>query len=189
MIKQTENFDGENFSDWKFKLRHTIMTYGSDKLLSFLDKASNMEKEIKAEEYDAEHKDELEFLSKTLYNILACKLKEEPMILLKNVDNMNGLETWRKLNVRYDSKTIGKRVALIRKMVSPPKIKLLKDVSKTIESWEDTIRILKRDYKEDLPEGLRIGILLEMLPTKLAETSCREFQTSLTRLPTPRPRR
>ena len=32
VMKQTEAFDGENFPDWKFKLRNNILTYGGQEI-------------------------------------------------------------------------------------------------------------------------------------------------------------
>ena len=81
--------------------------------------------------------------------------------------------------MRYDAKTVGKRVALIRKTVNPQKVKHAKDAPAMIEKWEDTVRRLVVEYKEVLTPGLKMGILLEMMPKDVTEAL-------MTKLPDPK---
>ncbi len=50
-----------------------------------------------------------------------------------------------------------------------PKIKNLKDAPVCIDQWEDNIWRLKREYDEDIGDGLKKAILIEMLPGNLIE--------------------
>ena len=168
--KQTDIFDSDGFVDWQFRLRNLILTYAGKETLTTLDKASKIEKEILEAEFPDDSKELYVNLSSRLYNILATKTKGEASLLIRNVPEMNGLEAYRRLCHKFDSKTIGKRMTLIRKLVSPPKVKQLKDVGKTIETWEETMRILINEYQEDISPGLKIGIILEMVPHQLTET-------------------
>ena len=168
--KQTDIFDSDGFVDWQFRLRNLILTYAGKETLTTLDKASKIEKEILEAEFPEDSKELYVNLSSRLYNILATKTKGEASLLIRNVPEMNGLEAYRRLCHKFDSKTIGKRMTLIRKLVSPPKVKQLKDVGKTIETWEETMRILINEYQEDISPGLKIGIILEMVPHQLTET-------------------
>ena len=143
-MKQTEVFDGENFPDWKFKLRNNILTYGGQEILNALDAASTETKEILESSYSPSVKDDYISWSKFIYAILATKLKGDPLTITKNVSTMNGLEAWRKLHLRYDARTIGKRVTLIRRMVSPQKIKQVKDVPKSMENLGGNIQIFEK---------------------------------------------
>lgn len=170
LSKRTETFDGENFTDWKFKLRLNASALLNDKFVIALDEFAAHNKEIKYNDFKDYSGADWESASRHLFSVLADKLKGEPLTLIKGISDMNGYEAWRKLNNRYDSKTIGKRVGLIRRLVGPPKIKHLKDVTKSIEIWEETARVLKRDYKEELSDGLLMGILLEMIPAQVAES-------------------
>ena len=58
---------------------------------------------------------------------------------------------------------------MIREGVNPTKIKNLSEVMGAIEKWEINVRRLQTDFKEELSNGLKTGILLEMLPVDVAE--------------------
>ena len=168
--KQLEIFEGDSFVEWQFKLRSLVLTYAGRETVDAMDTARKWEDPVKEQDYAADVKALYIDLSAKLYNILATKTKGDAYVMMRNVPDMNGLEAYRRLCHRFDSKTIGKRVTLIRKVVNPTKVKHLKDVNKMIENWEETIRILTTEYDEEkLSEGLKMGILLEMVPTQLTE--------------------
>ena len=169
VIKQVDMFDGENFSEWKYKFRNAILTYANKLLWDTVDKAVKDNKVVDYEDFPADGRVEFEQMSQHLHNVLVCKMSGESLILVQSTDAMNGLEAWRKLNLRFDSKSIGKRVTLIRRLVSPPKVKHLKEVGRSIESWEHSLRTLQQDYNEKLSDGLLMGILLEFVPSQLTE--------------------
>ena len=127
MSKKIDTFNGENFSDWKFKLRTTSMATLDARYVDVLDAAAMETKEIKLEDFEptAGSAEGLE-ASKQLYYLLSDKFTKEPFDLIKNVYDLNGFEAWRRLNLRYDSKTVGKRVALIRKVINPTKVNNIK---------------------------------------------------------------
>ena len=58
---------------------------------------------------------------------------------------------------------------MIRKSVNPTKIKKLSEVMGMIEKWEACVRRLKTDFNEDLSNSLKTGILMEMMPSDVAE--------------------
>ena len=169
VIKQIDKFDGENFSDWKYKFRNAIHTYANKLLWDTVDKAVKDNKVVEYDDFPAEGRDDFEQMSQHLHNVLVCKMSGESLIIVQSTDEMNGLEAWRKLNLRFDSKSIGKRVTLIRRLVSPPKVKLLKEVGRSIEVWEHSLRTLQSDYSEKFSDGLLMGILLEFVPSQLTE--------------------
>ena len=91
------------------------------------------------------------------------KTEGEAFTVVSNVADMNGLEAWRKLCLRFDARTYGKKMLLMRQYVSPPKIKDLRVVAAEIERWEERTRQLSQ-YDIDLVKA-KPAILLEMVPT------------------------
>ena len=81
----------------------------------------------------------------------------------------NGGEAWRKLCRRFSGKTRGKRLHLIRKCENPTRAKKLNEVTGIVEKWEMNIRRLEADFKEVFSNGLESGILVEMMPSDVAE--------------------
>ena len=53
---------------------------------------------------------------------------------------------------------------MTRKVVNPGRIKKLSDVTVAVEKWEGDLARLNSDFKVEVNEELRIGILLEMMP-------------------------
>jgi hypothetical protein len=49
------------------------------------------------------------------------------------------------------------------------KVKKLSEVLGSIEKWELHVQRLKTDFKEELSDGLKVGILLEMLPPEVSD--------------------
>ena len=165
IMKRMDKFHKDNFQDWKFRLEmcikgsnqkfHTLMSWAEDQEL-YID----METSVKDEDRE---------MNCNLYYILAQLTEGEAFDVVKNVGNQNGGEAWRKLCRRFSGKTRGKRLHMIRKSVNPPKIKKLSEVMGMIEKWEICVRRLLVDFKEELSHGLKIGILLEMMPGDVAE--------------------
>ena len=86
-------------------------------------------------------------LNMALYANLVEKTEGEAFEVVRNVPDENGAEAWRRLCNRYDSRTMGKRIHLTRKCISPPRINDLKTASLLIQRWEDSIRRLSGEYE------------------------------------------
>ena len=88
-------------------------------------------------------------MNKQMFWIFTSNCSGEAFDIIKGVEKDNGGEAWRKLCARYDSRTLGKEMQLARQVVSPPKIKSLRDAVKGIDKWESDVRRLKRYFDED----------------------------------------
>ena len=119
-----------------------------------------------------------------LYAFLTAVTKGEAFDLVKNVPDLCGAEAWRKLAKRFGGRTRGKRVVLTRRCVNPPKVKKLSEAPGMIEKWESDMRRLKTDYNEELSDGLKCGILLEMVPNHVAEFMTQRMEEDDTYLDT-----
>ena len=163
-VKRMDKFGKDNFADWKFKLE--VGLRGSHSRLAELLKW--------AEEHDGSidvdlMSEEDAALNHNLYLILAQVTMEEAFDVVKNVEGQNGAEAFRRLCRRFSGRTRGKRLHLIRRSVNPARVKKLSDVMGSIERWETNLRRLHADFREELSNGLRTGILLEMMPGDVSE--------------------
>ena len=116
LVKRIESFNGTGFQDWKFKFEMAVKAIQTG-ALDMLQTSETSEKEVC---FSSEIEQQI---SSKIYFILAQKLQGEAFDLVKNVPELNGIEAWRRLSNRFDARTLGKRVHLIRKCVNPPKIK------------------------------------------------------------------
>ena len=111
--KRLEVFDGTNFVDWKFKFRHNTLALTHQNMLEGLDEFAKETEEISLAKWEIRNNEEWKLASRSFYSIFADKLKGDPLELIKGLeDGMNGFEAWRRLNHRYDGRTIGKHVSL-----------------------------------------------------------------------------
>jgi hypothetical protein len=85
--------------------------------------------------------------------------------------NEHPLETWRSLSWEYDPKGLGTELLELSDLVSPNKLraKTLADISMAIESWEAMERRHKERQGIALDEKIRISILFQLVPEKLAQ--------------------
>ena len=171
VMKLLVNFKGVNFSDWKWKTRN-MMTQISPMIKEFFDLVDKAENDIDDEDlffYKYENKEMLKDISKNVYYILAQKTDDEPLVLVKNVTEGNGAAAWQKLVKRYDGKSMGKQVHLLRKAVNPGRTKKLSGLLSAINDWEHVVLRLSQEYDVNIEKELKIGILLELLPVDVTE--------------------
>ena len=165
VVKRTDKFCGSGFQDWKFRMEMAVR--GScGRLHDFMEWAEEQELYIDPVTSVTE---ENSGYNSNLYCVLAQRTEGEAFDVVKNVASQNGGEAWRKLCRRFSGKTRGKRLHLIRKCVNPPRVKKLNEVTGMVEKWEMNTRRLETDFKEELSSGLKSGILVEMMPSDVAE--------------------
>ena len=163
-VKRMDRFAKDGFTDWRFKLEMGLR--GCMPRLAEILKWSEEQDGVIDSDLMSE---EDQGLNHNLYIILAQITTEEAFDVVKNVENHNGVEAFRRLCRRFSGRTRGKRLQMIRRSVNPTKVKKLGDVMGMIEKWENNLRRLQADFKEELSNGLRTGILLEMMPGDVAE--------------------
>lgn len=167
LLKRTDNFEGTNFQDWKFRVETSFrpLVPGATKLLKWAEKEPTPIDQLSVDEQEGitDGTDEL------IYYFLTAACKGEAFDIVRNVPEEHGAEAWRKLCKRFGAKTRGRKVVLLRRCVNPAKIKKLSEAPALIEKWESDVRRLSADYKEQLSDGVMCGILLEMVPSNITE--------------------
>ena len=166
LLKRTEAFDGNNFQDWKFRVETNLMPVLEEaaKLVKWAENENDP-----LDDADVMEENFSESTDKAVYYFLTSACKGEAFDIVRNVAGTCGAEAWRKLCKRFGAKTRGRKVVLLRKCVNPPRIKKLTDAPAFIEKWENDVRRLRADYQEGLSDGVKCGILLEMVPSNVTE--------------------
>ena len=165
LVKRTDHFDGTGFTEWRFRAQVSWTAVHLDGK-ALMDWAEEKSAGISR---TADIQETQRGTDSLLYFYLAAVTKGEAFDLVKNVTDQCGAEAWRKICKRFGSKTKGKRVLLTRRCVSPPKVKKLAEAPGMIEKWEADVRRLQVEYQERLTDGLKSGILLEMVPPQVTE--------------------
>ena len=159
LLKRTESFDGNNFQDWKFCVETNMRAV-------LLDGAAIL-KHSEHATGDIAEKDLIDFnldvnVDKILFHFLTAVCKGEAFDIVRNVPGGLGAEAWRRLCRRFGAKTRGKNVVLLRRCVNP-------EAPGLVGKWEGDVQRLSADIEECLFDGVKCGVLLEMMPLAVTQ--------------------
>jgi hypothetical protein len=98
---------------------------------------------------------------------LSFILEGEAEAILANSGDGNGLETWRRLQQRFDPKSNARDLVDAQKIINPAPCKSMRDVLPALEKWEDALRQLNPANRP--PEMMMMAIAIGMMPQKLRE--------------------
>ena len=81
-----------------------------------------------------------ELMMNNMYYILAQRTEKEALDIPRNTSEQNDTEAKRMICSRFDNRTHGKRIHLIRRVINPGKVKQLVDLPSAIDKWESSVR-------------------------------------------------
>ena len=126
--KRIDGFKDGNFQTWKYKLESAVAYLSTDvaEIMKVSEKFSN-KFDLDVAESDPDNgilnNEAFKQANLELYFALTEKTEGESFDIVHNVAEQNGGEAWRRLCVRFDSRTLGKQIHSTRKVINPPKIK------------------------------------------------------------------
>ena len=91
----------------------------------------------------------------------------EALEIVRRAEREPGLEQWRRLAALYDPLAAGRSLNDSRQILSPPKAAKIDDLSRTFQAWEIWEQRHRERTGDQLPEDMRLAILLSMCPTDL----------------------
>ena len=165
-------FDGTaaKWGGWSFRMENFIASvYESGR--QAMEWAATREEVIDiALEGDLVGMIDVEEIDRGMYALLAQTTDGEAMDIVRNTIPRSGLEVWRKLNKRYDPQTVGRKRALLSRILNPG-VSKLSELSAAIEQWEARVRVYtsRAGAERSIPDDVRTGILIEMTPDVLKQ--------------------
>ena len=105
-----------------------------------------------------------------LFSVLTLWTKGEPNQIVRGVLDQDGFVAWKKLYDRYNPRTPASLTAAWREVIKTKKVRDLREADKTMDVWEAKVERLKREHGEEVPEGLKAALLMEMLPENVQMT-------------------
>ena len=116
--------------------------------------------------------EDVEEIDVQLYAILQTLCEKEPFQIVRSAGKSKGLEAWRKLNRRFDPSTGGRRGAMLRTILSPPKCQKIDNLWASVESWEEAVRQYEHRKRSDgsrhqLDDEIKVSILEQMCPVEI----------------------
>ena len=106
-------------------------------------------------------------MDQELQHFLISSTDGEALESLRGAEREPGLEQWRRLAALYDPSAAGRSLDDSRQILSPPKAPKIDDFSHAIQAWENLEQRHREHTGDQLPEDMRLAILLSMCPTDL----------------------
>ena len=159
---QTFKGNAAVWDDWSFAFKRSIRSQNLEvyKFMVECENASGFVNES-ADEMSQVMRDR----SGELYDILCQSLGGEPMSLIKQVKDMEGIRAWQVLYKKYNPKTMARGVRRLGEVTNPPKIKDLQEIEGEISRWEQKLAVLETQFQEKLSNRLKIAVFTGMMPT------------------------
>ena len=70
------------------------------------------------------------------------------MTIVRSVSDMKGLIAWNKLYKKYPPSAMARATRLFGQVVSPHRIKHIKDADVELSKWEERLEILRKEFGE-----------------------------------------
>jgi hypothetical protein len=112
-----------------------------------------------------------EHCNSQLFSALRALTDGESFDIVNNVKAGNGLEAWRKLNKRFDPSTGGRRLNLLKAIMSPGKSKM-EDLGSCLEKWEEQVGRYQKKKDSDgnravVSNDMKMAALEQLVPDEL----------------------
>ena len=161
---------GSGFEDWAFAFKRTIRaanTLGYDLLTK--------SEEFPGPKVDMDELDitfpntQIDKYSAELYDIICQAVSGEALQVVRSVDDMEGLDAWNKLHRKYSPKTMARAVRLVGQVTNPAKITDLTKAESQLDKWEEHVKTLSKEFKENFSDTVKVGIVTSMMPASVQE--------------------
>ena len=132
----TFNSDRNAFRDWSWKFANFVAEKFIDGELA-LDWARLQDSAVDVSDLqlNVPSCDNAENVSRRIYGSLGGLCTGEALDIVRNTEQRNGFEAWRKLYARHEPQTAGVRLDLVRDLQNSPK-QTLATLQQAIERWE-----------------------------------------------------
>ena len=165
-------FEGkdEKFHGWRFKTRNFVngIFAESRQVLTYVE---TLVGEVNLAELGTrfpECQSMLADLNRQLYTLMCSLVENDPLVIVENTPDGQGLEAWRRLSKRYDPFTGGRKRSLLDKIIKPEQVKL-NQLLTSLEAWEKQVTVYEQRNKKTLDEDIKISALTSMCPKVLSQ--------------------
>ena len=164
---RSEVFSGESakWDDWAFAFKRCVRSQSPETFKEMVDWEASTD-DINEE---TELKDSMEKRSAELYDVLCQYCTGEALMIVRSVDDMQGINAWQKLFRKYNPKTMARGLRVLVEAVNPPKAKGLHDVELAVAKWEEKSKILATQFGEKLSDRMKMGILTSIMPIAIQD--------------------
>ena len=157
--------DASKWDDWSFKFKRSVNTMNRD-MCRLMTVWESREDEIDEEQHMSR---DFQQRSAELYDILCERCDGEALMIIRQVNDMEGVRAWQKLFNRYNPRTMARGLRLLSEAVNPPRAKSLADVETLVSRWEDRVKRLETQFQETISDKMRMAIFTNIMPVAIQD--------------------
>ena len=159
------NGDAHKWDDWSFKLKRIVNSMNRA-VCQTMTEWESKDDEINE---DTDLEEDLENRSAELYDILCEHCDGEALMIVRQVEEMCGIQAWQKLHHKYNPKTMARGLRMLSEAVNPPRAKNLAEVETLVTKWEEKIKRLELQYNEKVSDGMKMAIFTNTMPAAIQD--------------------
>ena len=99
--------------------------------------------------------------------------------VMKLVEDMDGFDAWLRLMRKYSPKSLARAVRLVGQVTTPPKVNDITKAELQLDKWEELVKVMKKDFKEEFSDTVRVGIVTAMMPQSVQELNYQSIGTTI----------
>ena len=167
------DFDGNavSWGDWAFGFRRAIRS-ASVEAYHIMDDVEKVSTELDEKDLQGHRLAvdvDVNKLSAELYDILCQCVSGEAMAIIRSVDDFQGFRAWQTLHLKYNPRTMARAIRMMGEVANPQHVKDVKDVEMALNRWEGKVKILQKEFNEQVGDKMKIAIMTSMLPTVIQD--------------------
>ena len=168
-FRRMDKLDGKNWKEFFFQFKTAVGSVNTT-MRGYLDE---IQKGGKDPDYDTIFVDDtdqdIERGAAEIYSILASMVTGEALVVLRGVPNGQGWEAWSRLFNRFDPRTPAKSLIGMMAVMTPKRVKDVRELTNVVEDWEVKAKNLKTEHDIDLDPRIKVALLTAMLPADLQD--------------------
>ena len=168
-FSRVQNFDGNaaKFGDWVFQIK-LAMRACAPSIAELMEKFARQKEEVTMDDVEMEDSDG-EKLAAEIYDIIGMTVMGEALTIVKGVQDMNGVEAYRRLFRRYSPNTPARSLVRFMEVLNPGRAKDVHDLANKLENWELKVAVFEKEDGESVSEKVKVAVLLGMCTQELQD--------------------
>ena len=112
--------------------------------------------------------DGIEGMSGELYSYLMAAMTDEALVVVKAVENGDGIEAWAELHKRYNQRTMTRMMRVLTECMYPKEVRVA-ELGAAILKWEGQWKNMMDEQPKEtnIPQLWRMAALMKMCPKEI----------------------
>ena len=110
-----------------------------------------------------------ETISGEIYNLLCQFCRGPAQSILRTVEDCCGLTAWQRLHRVHNPRTVARTIQALGEVTRPVRVTDMALAEAAISKWEEGLKKVEKDYKQQIGNTMRIAILASFVPDTIKD--------------------